>query len=357
MKPNTKSNIIIQNIRGQHASSNTVYHALYGHYFLGISKKDLSIIYGKCRSTIYEWFFKYERDGIFRRKQRLQVFKKFSTDMRDWLVNLYQNEPFLFLDEAKQRFQQRFLLSISVSSICTILHESGLTWKTIERRAINIREDEIVRFVKEMLAVPWDLFNLVFLDEVSIDNKDMLRKKGYGVVGQKLIYRGEFCRKPRVSFLCFLGINGMLDSFWTEGTFNRHKFFRCCRNFAINNPHVQRYPGFHSIWVLDGARIHCDANIIRYFRSIGIIPIFLPPYCPFFNPIEIIFGLIKAYLRRNYRETGSILKEVCAAMSAFKVYECKQIFEYCGYLPGGVFLAEKGLDQDPKYMDFNIIPE
>lgn len=350
-------NLIILNVRRQHASSNTVYHALYGHFFLGIAKKDLAVIYGKSRSTIFEWFSKYEKNGFYRRKQREQVFKKFNTIMREWLVHLYQIEPFLFLDEAKQRFQQQFQLSISVSSICTILHDSGLSWKTIERRAIQIREDEIIRFVKEMLSVPWDIYNLVFLDEVSFDNKDMLRKKGYGVVGQKLIYRGEFCRKPRVSFLCFLGLNGMLDSFWTEGTFNRQKFFNCCRTFALNNPHVQRYPGFHSVWILDGARIHCDANIIRYFRSIGIIPIFLPAYCPFFNPIEFVFGQIKQHLRRTHQEKGSILKEVCIAMNAFKVYECKNTFENCGYLPGGVFLPEKGLEQDPHYLDFNITPE
>nr|XP_029718012.1 uncharacterized protein LOC115260828 [Aedes albopictus] len=352
-----ESNIIIQNVRHQYASSNTVYHALYGHFFLGISKNNLATIYGKSRSTIFEWFSKYETDGIFRRKRREQAFKKFNTNMREWLVNLYQNEPFLFLDEAKERFQRNFKLSISVSSICTILHESGLSWKSIERRAIQIREDEIVRFVKEMLSVPWDIYNLVFLDEVSFDNKDMLRKKGYGVVGQKLIYRGEFCRKPRMSFLCFLGMNGMLDSFWVEGTFNRQNFFSCCRNFALNNPHVERFPGMHSIWILDGARIHCDANIVRYFRSIGIIPIFLPAYCPFFNPIEIVFGQIKYYLRRTYQEKGPILKEVCSSMNAFKNYECKKTFENCGYLPGGVFLPEKGLAQDPKYLDFIITPE
>lgn len=79
--------------------------------------------------------------------------------------------------------------------------------------------------MRELLAIQWDIYNLVFLDEVSFDNQDMLRRKGYGVIGQKIIYRGEFCRKPRVSCLCFLGVNGMLDTFTTDGTFTRIKFF------------------------------------------------------------------------------------------------------------------------------------
>ncbi|XP_021699258.1 uncharacterized protein LOC110676282 [Aedes aegypti] len=350
------SNVIISNIQRKHASPNTVYHALYGHYFLGISRKDLALIYGKALSTICKWISKYEEHGYFTRKQRDQVYKKFGSVMRQWVIDLYRKEPVLFLEEAKHKFQLHFHQTISVSSIWVILHEAGFSWKSIERRAIQIRDDEIIRFVKELLSIQWDLYNLVFLDEVAFDNRDMLRNKGYGVVGQKIIYRGEFCRKPRVSFLCFLGLNGIVESFWTEGTFNRTKFFDCCRKFALTNPHVQQYPGFHSVWIMDGAKIHCDPNIIRYLRSIGIIPIFLPPYCPFFNPIEVVFGLMKQFLRKHHHENSPILRDVCGTVDRFKTFSTKHIFEHCGYFGGGVFLPEKGLGQDPKDMDFNIMP-
>ncbi|XP_055618882.1 uncharacterized protein LOC129763657 [Toxorhynchites rutilus septentrionalis] len=350
------ADIIIHSVRQQQASPGTVYHALYGHYFLGISQKNLAIIYGKSLSTIYGWIQKFESEGLYRRKKRAQVFKKFQSEMRQWLVELYCKHPLLFLDEAKEMFQAHFQMTISTSSVCTILHEAGLSWKTIERRAIQIRMEEIVRFVNELLAIPWDIFNLVFLYEVSIDNRGTLRQKGYGVVGKKLIFRGEFCRRARSSFLCFLGADGILDSFWTEGTFNRLKFFECCREFALRNPKVQIYPGFHSVWIMDGARIHCDANLIRYLRSIGIIPIFLPAYCPFFNPIEVIFGLVKKRLQRVHREGEQILAEVCEAMNYFKVYPCQKLFEHCGYFPGGFFSPEKGLTQDPNEVDLNIVP-
>lgn len=348
------ANVIVQNVRRQHASVNTVYHALYGYYFLGLSKSRLATIYGKSLATICSWIKKYDEDGHFRRKQREQVYKKFTFEMRRWLVQLYMKEPMLFLDEAKEKFQRQFHTTISVSSICAILHEFGLSRKTIERRAIQIRDSEIVRFVTELLAIRWDIYNLIFLDEVSFDNRDMLRRKGYGVIGQKVVYRGEFCRKPRASFLCFLGMNGILDSFSTQGTFTRNKFFECCKNFALHNKQVQNYPGFHSVWVMDGARIHCDPNIIRYLRSNGIVPVFLPAYAPFFNPIEVIFGLVKKDLIRNRAEGSPVLQDVCAAINRFKIYPCTKIFEHCGYYAGGNFFPEKGLNQDIRQMDFFI---
>ncbi|XP_021703794.1 uncharacterized protein LOC110677193 [Aedes aegypti] len=351
------TNVVLHAVQRLQANTNTVYHALYGHYYLGISKKDLAKIYGKSQSTIYSWFRKFEKEGVYQRKKRAQVYKMFRVEMRIWLVQLYQKHPLLFLDEAKERSQKQFKINISVSSICSILHEAGLSWKTVERRAMQIREEEIVRFMRELLAIPWDIYNLVFLDEVSFDNRDMLRWKGYGVVGQKVIYSGEFCRRPRLSFLCFLGVEGIIDSFWTDGTFNRVKFFECCREFALRNPKVRQYPGCYSVWILDGAKIHCDANIIRYLRSIGIIPIFLPAYCPFFNPIEIVFGFVKKHLQRRHQENTPIMGDVCDAMSFFKQYSCQKLFAHCGYFPGGHFYPEKGLQQNPSDLGLSVIPE
>ncbi|XP_055589253.1 uncharacterized protein LOC129741539 [Uranotaenia lowii] len=353
-------NPIYQCVRHQHATPNTIFHAMYAHFHLGIPKKDLSQLYCKAESTIHEWFRKYRENGSVKRKQRMEVFRKFNTEKRVWLLELYQENPMLFLDEARLKFKiwhpwMQFQQNISIRSICTILHEYGLSWKTVERRSMEIRESEIVRFVRELLSIPWDTYNLVFLDEVSFDNRDMLRRKGYGAIGKKLIVCGEFSRKPRLSFLCFLGVNGILDSFWTEGTFNRIKFFESCKKFALKNPQVQKYPGFHSVWIMDGAKIHCQPQIIQYLRSIGIVPIFLPPYCPFFNPIEIIFGLIKKHLQRHRQEgSKNFLIDVCDAINQFRIYPCKNIFEHCGYF-GGNFLPEKCLAEEQARATFSKI--
>lgn len=93
-----------------------------------------------------------------------------------------------------------------------------------------------------------------WMKSASITGTCYAERDTYGVVGQKEIYSGEFCRRPRLSFLCFLGVEGMLDSFWTEGTFNRANFFDCCREFALRNRKVHQYPGFYSVWILDGAQ-------------------------------------------------------------------------------------------------------
>lgn len=92
--------------------------------------------------------------------------------------------------------------------------------------------------MSELREFPWLLENLLFLDEVGFDNLSMLRNKGWGVLGKRLYYRGESTRQARVSCLAFLGVNGAVDVYTTEGTFTRLVYMRYCMNFATKNQQV-----------------------------------------------------------------------------------------------------------------------
>lgn len=330
---------IIQAVKRRRASSSTVYHALYGYYFLGLSRSKLAKIYGKHQSTISNWISYYERTGTYERKQNTTITRKFGADKRRWLIELYKKKPLLYLDEAAKMFETHFRMKISASSICRILHSEGLTWKCLERRALQVRQDDIYRFFMELNALPWDYSNLLFLDEVSFDNRGMLRNRGYAEKGKRLICRGEFVRKPRVSCLCMIGHNGMLECTYTEGTFTRLNFFQHIRQFALRSGRVETYPGLNSIWILDGARIHCDANITSYLRSLGIYPIFLPAYTPFYNPIEIVFGIVKRKMQECYKESDvrDMTQFVAEIMIGFHSYSMDKLYRKCGYICGGKF--------------------
>lgn len=345
-------NQITQAVFRRQASANTKYHALYGFFFLGFTKLQLAKIYGKTSVTIGNWIREYKSSGMMTRKERKRIYLQFNNEKRQCIIKLFRNEPTLFLDEAKHKYEQTFQSPISISSISRILHAEGYTWKAIERRAIQVKEAQICFFVNELCSFNWNLHNLVFLDEISIDNRGMLRTRGYAKVGEKLIYRGEFNRKARVSLLCFLGQNGMLETFKTDGTFTRSRFFDCCRKFA-NSGQVFRHPGVNSVWVLDGARIHCDRHIIEYLRSLGIYVVFLPPYTPFFNPIEFVFGYCKKKLQRNYVENSAqIITTISDTLNSFTNFDCTKVFRKCGYLPGGKFNPAIGLNQNIQSMGF-----
>ncbi|KAJ3265000.1 Serine kinase [Chytriomyces hyalinus] len=269
---------ILPTARHQQGSPEVRYHCLYMYYYQGFTNRaKLACMFEKVGSTITHWIQQYEEGGGTDWAQRETVYKKHGLERRQWLVNLYCKRLVLLLKEAKDLYALQFPGStVSTSMILCILKEAGLTWKVLERRAIQISQADIVQFTEELMALPWILENLVFLDEVLFDNQDMLT--GYGMREEKLIYCSEFTRKPHVSLLCFIGIGGLLETYPTDGTFDCTKFTACCHDFALSQ-NVQQYPGQHSVWILDRAQIHCDKNIL-------------------------VFGMIKGELKKEYKENN-----------------------------------------------------
>lgn len=321
---------------------------------MGLKPSELAKIYGKERRTVASWIEKFKESGVFRRKEREIVYKKFGREKRNWLIDLYKKNPVMFLDEARDAFCKRFRMTISASYVSVILHEAGLCWKTLEKRATQIRMDDVYRYFTELNTIPWLNHNLVFLDEVSIDSRSAWRKRGYGMKGEKVVVRGVFQRSSRVSMLCFLGINGILESYMTDGTFSRKTFFEFARDFALKTgTPVRQYPGQYSVWILDGAIIHCDRNLVDYFRTLGIIVIFLPAYSPQLNPIEIVFGLIKRKIQRNHPQGSSTEKnmqlEIFEAVNEFSNKSMQRLFRKCGY-KNGKFNPGKGFGDKKNFI-------
>lgn len=58
------------------------------------------------------------------------------------------------------------------------------------------------------------------------------------------------------------------------------------------------FPQKNSVLVMDNAKIHQNENIISIVEEFGGKVLFLPPYSPDFNPIELAFSTIKSWLRK-----------------------------------------------------------
>ena len=55
----------------------------------------------------------------------------------------------------------------------------------------------------------------------------------------------------------------------------------------------------NSVVILDNPSIHHTDGVVQTLQSIGVLVHFLPPYSPDFNPIEVAFSKVKAYLKAN----------------------------------------------------------
>lgn len=84
--------------------------------------------------------------------------------------------------------------------------------------------------------------------------------------------------------------------------------------------------------VLDNLAPHKQAAVRTAIESAGAFIRFLPPYSPDFNPIELAFAKLKAFLRairpRTFDEVSDL---VALALDLFRPSECRNYIRHCGY--------------------------
>ena len=91
----------------------------------------------------------------------------------------------------------------------------------------------------------------------------------------------------------------MCAKLFLTGGGTSHKFFRWVLNSLIF--HLNPYPQRNSVLVLDNASIHHYQPFRLLCQFVGVRIIYLPPYSPHLNLIELFWNALKYKLRKYYR--------------------------------------------------------
>ena len=86
--------------------------------------------------------------------------------------------------------------------------------------------------------------------------------------------------------------------------------------------------------IMDNLPAHKSAATREAIERAGATLVFLPPYSPDFNPIEMAFSKLKAIMRKAAERTIEALwATVGNAIDAFTPNECANYFKAAGYEP------------------------
>ena len=84
--------------------------------------------------------------------------------------------------------------------------------------------------------------------------------------------------------------------------------------------------------VLDNLTVHKQPEVQAAIERVGAQIRFLPPYSPDFNPIELAFPKLKAFLRAaRPRSFEQVMTLVAIALDLFTPTECANFIRHCGY--------------------------
>ena len=174
-----------------------------------------------------------------------------------------------------------------------------------------------------------DPTKLVFLDETWATTA-MTRTRGRAPRGERLVCPVPHGRWRTTTVLCGLRADGLVAPLVLDGAVNGPAFLAYVEQVLA--PTLR--PG--DAVVLDNLSSHKVRGVREAIEARGASLLYLPPYSPDLNPIELAFSKLKRMLRAAAARTADALWDAIAGLlPCFGPTECAAYLRHCGYAQSG----------------------
>ena len=165
----------------------------------------------------------------------------------------------------------------------------------------------------------------VFLDECGVTT-DLLRRYGRSPAGTRLRDHTPCSQWQTHTVVAALRLDRLGATAVFDGPIDNPTFLAYVEQVLA--PTLQ--PG--DVIVLDNLAVHKQPEVRAAIEAVGAQLRFLPPYSPDFNPIELAFAKLKAFLRAARPRTfDHVCALIAAALELFTPTECRNFVRHCGY--------------------------
>jgi len=175
------------------------------------------------------------------------------------------------------------------------------------------------RFFNKALA------RLIFIDETSTNTK-LAKRTGWSPKGERYKAHAPFGGWKTQTFIAGLRCHGLVAPWIVNVPMNTAVFETYIETQLV--PELS--PG--DVVILDNVAFHKSSRAEQLVRQCGAWLLFLPPYSPDLNPIEMAYSKLKALLRkraaRSFDAICNALSEIC---DLFEPQQCRNFFKAAGY--------------------------
>jgi transposase len=167
--------------------------------------------------------------------------------------------------------------------------------------------------------------HLVFIDETWAKT-NMTRPRGRAPKGERLLASVPHGHWKTTTFLAGLRSTGLTAPLVVDGAINGDIFLGWVRKHLA--PTLRQ----GDIVVMDNLSAHKVTGVREAISAVEARVLYLPPYSPDLNPIELVFSKFKWLLKSASARTVDSLWSMCGSLiDAFTETECRNCFRHCGY--------------------------
>lgn len=246
-----------------------------------------------------------------------------------WIEARVANKREITLDELVADLAEAHGITVHRSTIWRVLRGLGLTHKkdlqALEQKRKDVADQRHIWIVKRQPFMANHLERLAFVDETSVKT-NMAKTTGWAPCGQRLVDHAPFGHWRTQTFIGALR-HDRLDAPWVlDGAINGEMF-----TLYIETQLVPTLREGDAV-ILDNLSSHKAPAAAASLHAAGAWFLFLPPYSPDLNPIEMAFSKLKTLIRkaaaRTYDQLWSAVGQVCDLVSD---EECYNYFKAAGY--------------------------
>lgn len=232
-------------------------------------------------------------------EKRIRRSQTLSQQVRDFVFTTLSSSPCVTSVELCQRIQSTLQVIVSRSLVLNVIRSLGFSYKRVKKRVLTSKSSKSSQTCREFRK---GLFNalssthrriIISIDESGFDHR-AIPFYGFSRKGTPAIvhYEPSYDRK-RYNLLMAVANDGSSSFTIREGSVGSEHF----SDFIRDLPFPQG-----SIVLLDNASIHKTRRVLKELEDKGYVAMFLPPYSPEYNPIELVFGRLKqAYYRHRLK--------------------------------------------------------
>lgn len=154
----------------------------------------------------------------------------------------------------------------------------------------------------------------------------MARLRGRSLKGQRLHAAIPWGHWKTTTFVAGLRTTGFTAPMVLDGAMNGVAF----KAYVEQALAPSLSPG--DIVIMDNLSSHKVAGVREAIKAAGAFLLYLPPYSPDLNPIELAFSKLKALLRKAAaRSRDELWRVIGEILDEFSPRECTNFFKHAGY--------------------------
>ena len=151
--------------------------------------------------------------------------------------------------------------------------------------------------------------------------------RGWAPVGERLVgAEAAYSGGKRISMIAAMDVHGIRRHALVDGGVKGHDFLHFITR--VLGPSLR--PG--KVVVMDNLRLHKNAKVLRFLERRGCRCVFVPPYSPDTNAIELAFSKIKHHVRKAAATTMTTLRDAFhAACDRITRSDARNYMLHAGY--------------------------